>query len=68
MILIVNGAPHELAEPCDVAGLVAQTLGDRHAPGVAVAVNRTVVPRTDWPRHRLEPGDRVDIVTAVQGG
>ena len=68
MILTVNGAPHELAEPCAVADLVAARLGDRQAPGVAVAVNRTVVPRVDWAGHRLEPGDRVDIVTAVQGG
>lgn len=68
MILTVNGTPHELVEPCRLSDLVAATLGDRHARGVAVAVNRTVVLRADWDEHRLVPGDLVDIVTAVQGG
>jgi sulfur carrier protein len=68
MILTVNGSEHPLAEPCALADLVESMLGDRQACGVAVAVNRTVVRRSAWERHRLEDGDQVDIVTAVQGG
>lgn len=36
--------------------------------GCAVAVNDTVVPRSDWPARAVEPGDRIEILTAVQGG
>ncbi|MFM9367401.1 sulfur carrier protein ThiS [Streptomyces sp. Da 82-17] len=36
--------------------------------GVAAAVNETVVPRGDWSRTALAEGDRVEILTAVQGG
>jgi sulfur carrier protein len=36
--------------------------------GVAVAVNDELVPRADWAARRLHPGDRVEIVRAVQGG
>ncbi|MFD7546667.1 sulfur carrier protein ThiS [Streptomyces sp. NPDC059816] len=36
--------------------------------GVAAALNETVVPRTGWPRIVLADGDRVEVLTAVQGG
>lgn len=36
--------------------------------GVAVAVNETVVPRRDWTSRRIENGDVVEIIHAVQGG
>ncbi|MCC5858612.1 MAG: sulfur carrier protein ThiS [Ectothiorhodospiraceae bacterium] len=35
---------------------------------VAVAVNRRVIPRGEYARYRLAPGDEVDIVQAVDGG
>jgi sulfur carrier protein len=45
-----------------VAGLTA------HPSGVAVALNDSVVPRAEWPRTALDDGDRVEVLTAVQGG
>jgi sulfur carrier protein len=36
--------------------------------GIAVAVNDEVVRRGDWPSKRLEKGDRVEVITARQGG
>jgi sulfur carrier protein len=36
--------------------------------GVAVAVNDNVVPRREWTSRRLENGDVVEIIHAVQGG
>lgn len=36
--------------------------------GVAAALNETVVPRAQWPSTPLAEGDRVEILTAVQGG
>ncbi|TSB21702.1 sulfur carrier protein ThiS [Streptomyces benahoarensis] len=36
--------------------------------GVAAAVNETVVPRSQWPATPLGAGDRVEVLTAVQGG
>ena len=38
------------------------------APGVAVAVNDTVVPRGRWTTQRLKDGDVIEIIRAVQGG
>ncbi len=36
--------------------------------GVAAAVNETVVPRGGWSGTVLADGDRVEVLTAVQGG
>ncbi|MFI9647542.1 sulfur carrier protein ThiS [Streptomyces sp. NPDC052040] len=36
--------------------------------GVAAALNETVVPRSQWPSTALSEGDRVEVLTAVQGG
>ena len=38
------------------------------ARGVAVAVNDEVVRKTKWSTFELSPEDRVEIVTARQGG
>jgi sulfur carrier protein len=61
----VNGEPRELPAGTTVAGLVASLGGQ--AGGVAVAVNGEVVPRGGWAA-ALRDGDRVEVVTAVQGG
>jgi sulfur carrier protein len=36
--------------------------------GLAVAVNGEVVPRTGWSATPLRPGDRVEVLSAAQGG
>ncbi len=64
--VLVNGDPREVAPGTTLAALVA---GLTAAPtGVAVAVNDAVVPRAAWPVTRLAAGDRVEVLTAVQGG
>ncbi|MFI8239722.1 sulfur carrier protein ThiS [Streptomyces sp. NPDC085866] len=62
----VNGERHEVAPGTALDALV-KTL--TVAPsGVAAAVNETVVPRTQWATTALAEGDRVEVLTAVQGG
>jgi sulfur carrier protein len=36
--------------------------------GCAVAVNDAVVPRSHWAARVIEAGDRIEVLTAVQGG
>ncbi len=43
-------------------GLTATT------PGVAIAVDREVVPRAEWETFTLAEGARVEVLTAMQGG
>lgn len=62
----VNGEPRAVAPGTTLAALVADLTP---APaGVAAAVNEAVVPRGRWPETALAEGDRVEVLTAVQGG
>lgn len=66
MTVTVNGEPRQLAAGTTVAAVVAALT---QAPGgVAVAVNDTVVPRRAWDSTALAERDRVEVLTAVQGG
>ncbi|HWJ10607.1 MAG TPA: sulfur carrier protein ThiS [Nocardioides sp.] len=66
MTITCNGEPW--AAEGSVADLLGARLGDPAPPGIAVAVNGEVVPRTAWPAVVLADGDAVEVVTAVQGG
>ena len=37
-------------------------------PGIAVAVNREVIPKTKWQATELHENSDVEIIRAVQGG
>ncbi|MGW4942770.1 sulfur carrier protein ThiS [Actinoplanes sp. NPDC004185] len=65
MKVIVNGTARDV-DVVSVEGLVEQLTAARR--GVAVAVNGEVVPRSSWPAARLRDGDRVEVLTAAQGG
>ncbi|MFJ8627340.1 sulfur carrier protein ThiS [Kitasatospora sp. NPDC093550] len=64
--LTVNGEPRELPAATTLADLVATV--SRANTGVAAALNEAVVPRSSWSGTPLRTGDRVEILTAVQGG
>jgi len=66
LALLVNGEARRAAAPCTVASLLDE-LGLAGAR-IAVAVNRDVVPRSAFARHRLASGDRVEVLEAVGGG
>lgn len=66
MTVSVNGEAREVTAGTTLDVLVATlTTAPR---GVAAAVNETVVPRGAWHRTALGDGDRVEVLTAVQGG
>lgn len=64
--VLVNGNSEQIAAGTTVAEVVNRWA--RSPIGVAVAVNEAVVTRADWPETTLGEGDRVEILTAVQGG
>jgi sulfur carrier protein len=63
----VNGEAREVPEGTTLAALL-ELLRIGGGPGVAVEVNAEVVRRTRHTEHRLQPQDRVEIVTFVGGG
>lgn len=62
MQLTVNGEPRDVEDGLRLDDLVADPRG------VAVAVNGAVVGSAHWPSTELRDGDRVEVVTAHQGG
>ncbi len=63
----LNDQPHELSAPATLLGLLLELrLADRK--GIALAVNDTVVPRSQWPQHQLQNNDRLLLIQATQGG
>jgi sulfur carrier protein len=66
MQVTINGASRVVPGDATVADLVAELASYRR--GIAVAVNGEVVPRTGWADAVLGDGDRVEVLTAAQGG
>ncbi|MCX5196808.1 sulfur carrier protein ThiS [Streptomyces sp. NBC_00249] len=66
MTISVNGEPREIADGTTLDAVVATLT--RAPKGVAAALNETVVPRGQWPHTPVDEGDRIEILTAVQGG
>lgn len=63
----VNGAPR----PCRGETLeeIVIALGlDPARRGIAVALNKRVVPRAEWSAVRVAPGDDVEVVHPLAGG
>jgi thiamine biosynthesis protein ThiS len=64
--LIANGRKVEAKLPCSIQEfLVAQNLPPR---SVVVEHNGQAVAPSEFPRRRLAPGDRLEIVKIVAGG
>ena len=66
MEIELNGAPHRITENQSLQDLIASLALTNQM--LAVAVNREVVPRPQWPHTMLQVCDRVDIVRAIGGG
>ncbi len=66
MEIVLNGETRELAEGATVAELLVVTGMTQRK--VAVEVNCEIVPHSRHGGHRLEAGDRVEIVHAIGGG
>ncbi len=64
--ITVNGAVRRVPAGTSVADVVASLAPD--ARGLAVAVDREVVPRARWAATTLGAGASVEVVTAVAGG
>ncbi len=52
--------------------LTVQALLDLEIPikqnGIAIAINNTVIPKSDWDSHPIQETDDILIISATQGG
>jgi sulfur carrier protein len=68
MRVLLNGNEAELAAGATVLTAVEWLDLPAAGRGVAVAVDAEVVPRTEWEKHELNEGARVEVLRAIQGG
>jgi sulfur carrier protein len=62
----VNGEALEIASGCTLTALLGQL--DMQNRRIAIALNRSIVPRSRYEAVMLTSGDRVEILEAVGGG
>jgi len=64
----LNGDAVAVEPGSTVLGVVSSHLGRDNPIGVAVAVNKTVVPRSEWATRTLHDADEIELVGVMQGG
>jgi len=68
MELIINNQTKQFATD----SLTVQALLDLEIPikqnGIAVAINNTVIPKSNWNLHPIQETDDILIISATQGG
>ncbi len=67
MDISLNGAPYRATDSTVVQLLIEHAI-DPARPGIAVAVNDSIVPRGEWRVPLLKEGDNVEIVRPHSGG
>jgi sulfur carrier protein len=68
LTLRLNGEAVEVRPGATIADLVAGLMAEPGAKGVAVAVDRCVIPRSEWATTSARAGSLVEVVTAAAGG
>lgn len=71
-VVTINGDVVAFDSGATLGDVVMRTMTRRDGTysdsGIAVAVNQIVVPRSDWAATPLRSDDKIEIITAVQGG
>jgi sulfur carrier protein len=68
LTLSVNGVSVQVESGTTIAEVVASLTEQEDAKGVAVAVDRCVIPRSEWATTAARAGSLVEVVGAAAGG
>ena len=67
MKILINNETKEFSEPLALDQLVHR-LTHLEQKTFAIAVNETFVPKTQYTTTEIQPGDRIEILSPMQGG
>ena len=67
MEITINNKTHLIAENTSLYEIVFSQLGEQQK-GIAIAVNDSVIPKSNWEKHILQSTDHILIIKATQGG
>lgn len=68
MEININNQIKNISEQCSLQQLIESASGGGSQKGIAVAINNSVIPKTDWQKYFLKQNDDVLIIKATQGG
>ena len=68
MKISVNGEDREVRHNLNIYELLVDLELSPGQSGIAVAVNREVIPKTVWKDTELREDSEIEIIRAVQGG
>ena len=68
MDIRINGEPKTVQPGLTVQQLLLDMRIDPSQPGIAVALDLEVIPRTRWQELEIPPTSDIEIIHAVQGG
>ena len=68
LALNMNGEAVQVAAGTTIADVVAGVMAGDDPKGVAVAVDRCVIPRSEWATTAARAGSLVEVVSAAAGG
>jgi sulfur carrier protein len=66
MHILLNDERIECETGIPVAALLSQL--DHDKPGVALALNQHILPRSEWAQHPLREGDALLLFQVIAGG
>ncbi|MDR1973485.1 MAG: sulfur carrier protein ThiS [Bacteroidales bacterium] len=67
MQVFINDNPVLVAESTSVQALLEKENLLRKE-GMAIAINGSIIPRTEWDLTMLQNADRIDVISAFYGG
>ena len=68
MDIRINGEAKTVQTGLNLYQLLVDLQVEPSRPGIAISLNREVVPRKLWQETEVEPDSEIEIIRAVQGG
>jgi sulfur carrier protein len=68
MKVFINGDEKSINKAEILSSVIYNYLQSKEPRGIAVAVNENIIRKDDWEKTVLHELDRIEIVTAMQGG
>lgn len=67
MNIVVNNETYDFAGNASLENVV-EHLGIDETKGIALALNETIIPKSEWQQTQIAEGDKIIIIGAVAGG
>lgn len=67
MEITINNQLKKVDSEFTIQQLIDLELADKQK-GIAVAINNSVIPKTEWAKHFIKANDSILIIKATQGG